>query len=302
MDSRNVDPSDLSRRGAVRAQAWASFRFLGFGSGCGADFATEYFSVELGSSPCCRAGLKHSPASCPASLECAAFYFDDGFVAGTEEGFSWYTTRLEAETMATGLAAIVAKTTILPSAGPALIIDPSACAGCGSNVSRNVEVLGAAVGELGVCSALVHKQRRNTGLMLRNIELRDLRGGHLFLRSCASFGKLVYSVRTSHPLFAITAELGSFGWEELGGVLVPLLGGAMAASKERDASESPQVPYQAWILAGVPWVSHVVHRHLATKTLRCMRQAHACSTICASTRLSAGRKLEAMILVSSVAS
>jgi hypothetical protein len=149
---------------------------------------------------------------CPGTLDVAVFFLDDGVIAGTQQAVRWFCRALEAEFSSLGLDFNPEKCVVTPSAGDRCNFGPDAFPGWVWNLSRNVKVLGAAVGDAAYCEALVRKRRSNASKLQDRIgELGDSQAGLLLLRSCASFAKLLYNARTS-PVCLHSAEL--IGYDE----------------------------------------------------------------------------------------
>ena len=147
---------------------------------------------------------------CPGSLDFVVFYLDDAMVAGTHDAVSWSCTHLQQGLADVGLSVNVSKCTATPSAGLVSDANPASFPSWQWNTSRNLKVLGAAVGDEDFCAALVRKRRGKVSKLLKRIcDLNDTQGALTLLRYCGSFAKLVYNTRTS-PTAAIAAELHLF--------------------------------------------------------------------------------------------
>jgi hypothetical protein len=138
------------------------------------------------------------------------FFLDDGIVAGSDDAVAWFCERLQHELASIGLAFNLTKCVVTPAAGAESFADASSFTGWQWNTSRNVKVLGAAVGDEVYCSNLVSKRRKKAADVLRALRsLNDSQASLLLLRSCSSFAKLLYCTRTC-PSAAIEIELSRF--------------------------------------------------------------------------------------------
>ena len=147
---------------------------------------------------------------CPGSLDICVFYLDDGVIAGESRAVAWMCQELKSELESIGLSFNMNKCSITPSSGSDAIADRSVFPGWQWNSIKNVKILGAAIGDEAFCEDLLAKrQSKAAGLLERLGELGDVQCGYLLLRTCSSYAKLMYSIRTT-PSLSQRAGLRNF--------------------------------------------------------------------------------------------
>ncbi len=110
-----------------------------------------------------------------------------------------------------GLSMNPEKCEVTPSAGIQSNVEHSAFPGWKWGFSRNVKVLGAAVGDQEFCEGLVRKRRGKASPVLQGIAALDnSQCGFSLLRSCASFAKLAYNIRTTRLLWLASWRLSTW--------------------------------------------------------------------------------------------
>ena len=150
------------------------------------------------------------PAECPGILDFSVAYLDDMFVAGTDDAVAWFCEALSSELESMGLSTSTHKCIVTPSAGSDSLADASCFPGWAWNTTKNIKILGAAVGDEELHRALVKKRRSKAQAILKKLgQLGHVQPALLILRSCASFAKLVHNCRTSPPRY-IHEELAAF--------------------------------------------------------------------------------------------
>eukprot|EP00666_Eupelagonemidae_sp_cell4sb_P017889 gene17889-biopygen41696 len=153
-----------------------------------------------------------APAPAPgAALDLLFSYLDDGCIAGHFRAVARAFSILVAAAARIGLKLNVGKCELIPAAGPRSTVDFSVFpAGMKVLPGGNFELLGAAVG--GAASRDAHTAARVAAAQpqLDAIgELPDPQVALLLLRNCASYGKVVHSMRVT-PHDHHTAALTSF--------------------------------------------------------------------------------------------
>ena len=122
------------------------------------------------------------------------------FIAGTHDTVAWFCDALTQEMQSFGLRLSPQKCVLTASAGVETQASPSRFQGWIWNTTRNIKVLGAAVGDEGFSKALVKKRRlKAKGILGKLGHLGHVQPALIILRSCASFAKLVHNCRTSPP-------------------------------------------------------------------------------------------------------
>ena len=87
------------------------------------------------------------PAECPGILDFSVAYLDDMFVAGTDDASAWFCEDLSSELGSMGLSTSTHKCILTPSAGSDSLADASCFPGWAWNTTKNIKILGAAVGD-----------------------------------------------------------------------------------------------------------------------------------------------------------
>ena len=102
------------------------------------------------------------------------------------------------------------KCSITPSSGLDAQVNRNLFPGWQWNSTKNVKVLGAAIGDETFCEELIAKMQKKAAALLQKLgELGDVPCGYLLLRSCSSYAKLMYSIRTT-PAISQSTGLRNF--------------------------------------------------------------------------------------------
>ena len=150
-----------------------------------------------------------APTDCPGTLDISVFYLDDGVLAGESRAVAWACRELKAELENMGLSFNMSKSCITPSSASEMV-DRELFPGWQWNDTRNVKILGAAVGDETFCEELLAKRFNKAANLLQKLgDLGDVQCGYLLLRSCSSYAKLMYSIRTT-PAMSQGAGLRDF--------------------------------------------------------------------------------------------
>ncbi len=170
----------------------------------------------------------------PSKLDFVAFDLDDGVAAGDAAAVSYLAACFARAAASLGLTTSASNCVFVPSAGPVFAFNRGLFEGCTWKVDEGFKLLGCPFGTDSYCLQHTEKRMRKAVRILDKISTYGhTQGALLLLRHCASWGKLVYSMRIVPPDAHRTA-LAHFG-KALRTELEHMLGEA--------------IPDRAWLLA-----------------------------------------------------
>ena len=132
-------------------------------------------------------------------LELSFSYLDDAVLAGEQGAVARALARLSTAAAAVGLRLNASKCELVPASGRAASITPGLFPSeFVVREGRSLKLLGAPIGDEAFCTGVTEKRTEKAQPLLDSIAgLTDPQVALLLLRQCASFGKLVYSARTT---------------------------------------------------------------------------------------------------------
>eukprot|EP00662_Eupelagonemidae_sp_cell21_P058208 gene58208-biopygen120951 len=143
-------------------------------------------------------------------LELLYFYLDDGCIAGDHRAVARAMARLKELAARIGLELCTRKCEVIPCAGTATTMDRSVfpsdvqfpAPAVSPDWCSSFELLGCPIGDAGFCAAYIAKRVAKTTPLLDAVsDVPDPQVALVLLRQCASFGKVVYSLRVTPSEF-----------------------------------------------------------------------------------------------------
>ena len=146
----------------------------------------------------------------PGELDWAAFYLDDGSIAGTTRAVQRFLALLRSALKYIGLEVNLSKCEIIPAAGADSTAREDDFPGLIFRENGNFKLLGASFGGLDFHKSLLDRRvSKALKIVGAATQLESPQDAFSIIRSCAGFCKIVYSIRVTPPDM-LRASMGAF--------------------------------------------------------------------------------------------
>ena len=157
-------------------------------------------AFALGIHECLRATLETVQSELPGEIDWAAFYLDDGAIAGTARAVRRFLTLIQGALGEIGLKVNLDKCEVIPAAGASSSARREQFPDVVFHEEGNFKLLGASFGNYQFHKALLDKRVVKAVKVLKGAtRLESAQDSLAIVRQCAGFCKLVYSLRVTPP-------------------------------------------------------------------------------------------------------